>query len=39
MGGKLLKEIKSMYVDSIAYVRVQGGESELFRINSGVRHV
>ena len=27
-GGKLLIGIKSMYVDSLASVRVQGGESE-----------
>ena len=26
-----------MYVDSSACVRVKGGESELFRIDSGVR--
>ena len=26
-----------MYVDSSAYVRVKGGESEWFRIDSGVR--
>ena len=36
-GGKLLSGIKSMYVDSSACVRVKGGESELFRIDSGVR--
>ena len=36
-GGKLLAGIKSMYVDSLACVRVKGGESELFRIDSGVR--
>ena len=35
--GKLLNEIKSMYVDSSACVRVKGGESERFRIDSGVR--
>ena len=29
--------IKSMYVDSSACVRVKGGESEWFRIDSGVR--
>ena len=28
--------IKSMYVDSLAYVRVKGGESERFKIDSGV---
>ena len=26
-----------MYVDSLALVRVKGGESERFRIDSGVR--
>ena len=29
--------IKSMYVDSSACVRVKGGESEQFRIYSGVK--
>ena len=32
MGGKLLCGIKSMYVESLACVRVKGGESEWFRI-------
>ena len=32
VGGKLLNGIKSMYVNSLAYVRVKGGESECFRI-------
>ena len=36
--GKLLYGIKSMYVDSLACARVKRGESEWFRINSGVRH-
>ena len=35
VGGKLLREIKNMYVDSSACVRVKGGESERFRIDSG----
>ena len=35
--GKLLSGIKSIYVDSSAYVRVKAGESEHFRIDSGVR--
>ena len=39
MGGKLLSGIKSIYVDSSACVRVKGGESEWFRIDSGVRLV
>ena len=40
MGGvKLLSGIKSMYVDSTACVRVKWGESERFRIDSGVYHV
>ena len=34
--GKLLSRIKSMYVDSSACVRVKEGESEWFRIDSGV---
>ena len=37
MGGKLLSGIKSMYVDSSACVRIKGGESEQFRIDSRVR--
>ena len=37
MSGKLLSGIKSMYVDNLACVRVKGGESECFRIDSGVR--
>ena len=39
MGGKLLNGIKSMYVNSLACVRVKGGESECFRIDSGVRQM
>ena len=35
MGGKLLNDVKSMYVNSLAHVK--GGENECFRINSGVR--
>ena len=37
VGGKLLNGIKSIYVNSLACVRVKGGESEGFRINSCVR--
>ena len=37
MGSKALNGIKSMYVNSLACIRVKGGESECFRINSGVR--
>ena len=37
VGSKLLKRIKSMYVDSSACVRIEGGESEQFRIDSGMR--
>ena len=37
MGGKLFKDIKSVYVTSLACVRVKVGESDCFRINSGVR--
>ena len=37
VGGKLLNGIKSMYVKSLAFVRVKGGENKCFKINSGVR--
>ena len=37
VGDKLLSGIKSMYVDSLACVRVKWCESERFRIDSGVR--
>ena len=37
VGGKLLSRIKSMYVNSLACVKVEGGESERFRIDIGVR--
>ena len=33
----IVELIKSIYVDSSACVRVKGGESEQFRIDSGVR--
>ena len=36
-GGKLLNGIKSMYVNSVACIRVKAGESECFRIDSDVR--
>ena len=36
-GGKLLNGIKSMYVNSLPCVRVKGGESQCFKIDSGVR--
>ena len=35
--GKLLGGIKSMRVDSLDCIRIKGGESEPFRIDSGVR--
>ena len=35
VGGKLVNEIKNIYVDSHGYVRVKGGYSEWFKINSG----
>ena len=35
--GKRLSDIKSMYVNSSACVRVKGGESERFRIDGGMR--
>ena len=37
VGGKLLNRSMSIYVNSLACVRVKGGESECFRIDSGVR--
>ena len=37
VGGKLLNGIKSMYVNSLTCIRVKGGESECFMIDSGVR--
>ena len=37
MGGKLLNGIKSMYINSLACVRVKRGERQCFRIISGVR--
>ena len=37
VGGKLFNGIKSMYINSLACVRVKGGDSDYFRINSGVR--
>ena len=36
-GGKLLNGIKSVYVNSLACIRVKGCESECFRIDSGER--
>ena len=39
VGDKFLNGIKSMYVNSLGCVRVKGGESECFRIDSGVRQV
>ena len=37
LSGKQLKGIKSMYVNSLACVRVKGGENKCFRIDSGVK--
>ena len=37
LGSKLLSGIKSIYVDSLACVRVKGSESEQFRIASEMR--
>ena len=37
VGGKLLNGIKTMNVSSLAWIRVKGGESECFRIDSCVR--
>ena len=36
-GGKLLNGVKSMYVNSLACIRVKGGKSKCFRIDRGVR--
>ena len=36
VGRKLLNGINSMYVNSLACVRLKEGESECFRIDSGV---
>ena len=35
--GKLLSRIKSMYVDSLACVRVKGSKSEHFRVECWAR--
>ena len=37
IGGKLLNGIKSMHANSLACVRVKGGESDYFRINNSVK--
>ena len=37
VGDKLLGGIKSMYVGSLSCVKDKGGESEWFRIDTGVR--
>ena len=37
MGDQLMSGMKSMYVDSLACVRVKKGENEWFRTDSGVR--
>ena len=39
VGDKLLNAIKSEYLNSLAYVRAKGCESECFRIDSSVRQV
>ena len=38
VGGKLLNGIRSIYIESLACVRIKikGGESERFRIDSGL---
>ena len=38
VGGKLLKAMKSFYVDSRACVRVGNDVSEWFPVNVGLRH-
>ena len=37
VGGKLLNGIKSIYVNSLACVKVKGDGNECFRIDNGVR--
>ena len=37
VSGNLLNVIRSIYVNSLVCVRVKGGESVAFRIDSGVR--
>ena len=37
VGVKMFGGIKSMYVNSLASVKVKWGESELFSIDSGLR--
>ena len=39
VGSKLLNGFKSFYVNSLSCARVKGGESECFRIESGLRQV
>ena len=39
VGGKLFNQIKSMYVDRSACIKVKGSESDWIWINSGVRQV
>ena len=38
VGDKLSNSIRSMYVNSLACFRVKDGESQCFRIDSGVQH-
>ena len=37
VGVKLFNGIKSMYVNSVAFVKVRGSESEYFMVDSSVR--
>ena len=37
VGGKFLNGINSMYANSLACIRVNGGESKCFKIDSGVQ--
>ena len=37
VGGNLFSDIKSIYINSLSCVRVKGGDSECFRINSCVK--
>ena len=39
VGGKLLNGIKSMYIKSLAFVRIKGGGSDYFKTDSAVRKI
>ena len=39
VGDKLLNGIVGIFVNSLTYIKLEGGESERFRIDSGVEQV